>query len=387
MGSLRIKGKKQRIYARFYYLDVQREEPLNYYCVGSGVSDCKCRDHKAAFAILAEIERKIDAGLFEYKEFFPKSNALKGLGQSVIDKSVTFGAYAAAWLEQQQLAYSSKQTYSSIIYALLIPEFGNIPIKDILPFHIRQFIMKLDKSPKYIKNIIGVLSTTISSAMMDNLLDKNPCEKIKTPKVESKQVDPFSMEEISLILNYIQKRYPQMTLFMAIGFYMGLRTGEIAGLKWGDFDFIAHKLAVQRTITHGKIKNSTKTSNCRVLKIPPILDDYIRCHKQYTFLKSEWVFLTYKNEPFLQLGTINRIYWSPALKFIGLKYRQMYQMRHSFACNALLSGQSVPYVQEMLGHSTPQMIYNRYGNSINTNSEAREGFEAINNQNKLQNKG
>lgn len=62
-------------------------------------------------------------------------------------------------------------------------------------------------------------------------------------------------------------------------------------------------------------------------------------------------------------------------------------MRHSFACNALFSGQSVPYVQEMLGHSTPQMIYNRYGNSINTNSEAREGFEAINNQNKLQNKG
>lgn len=386
MGSLRIKGKKQRIYARFYYLDVQREEPLNYYCVGSGVSDCKCRDHKAAFAILAEIERKIDAGLFEYKEFFPKSNALKGLGQSVIDKSVTFGAYAAAWLEQQQLAYSTEKTYKSAIYYKLMPFFGSIPIKDILPFHVRQFIKTMDCSPKYVRNIIGTLSAIFSSAMLDSLLERNPCALIKTPKIETEQVDALSYNEAELIISYIKKHHPKMALFFGIGFYMGLRTGEIMGLQWGDFDFVTNKLTIQRTITNGKLKKGTKTADKRSIDIPPILDIFIAAHKPYTFIKSDWLFLSYQNEPYKSYNTITDYYWKPALKFHGIRYRQMYQMRHSFASNALQDGFPVAWVQQMLGHSTPAMLLKRYGNYI-YKADGRQGFGVINSQNKLQNKG
>ena len=77
-----------------------------------------------------------------------------------------------------------------------------------------------------------------------------------------------------------------MTLFFATGFFMGLREGEIMGLKWGDFDFTNNMLRVQRTIIDGKIKESTKTAEYRDIHIPEILLGYIQNHKQYKMLKS-----------------------------------------------------------------------------------------------------
>lgn len=374
MGLLRVKGKKRRIYARFYYLGKQREEPLGFYCSGTGAgAECKCRDHKAAMAILAEIERKIIAGMFDYKAFFPKSAALDGMGLRSFTPSITFGAYAAIWLEQQQLAFSTLKAYRSVIASKLNPFFGGMKISSIVPFHVRSFIKDAGGKPKYIKNIIGVLSTILSAARDDGIIEKNPCELVKTPQIEVKQIDALTLEEADDILKYIDNHTPHVTLFFAIGFYMGLRTGEIMGLKWEDFDFKKNKITVQRTITNGKIKNSTKTSDRRVIDIPPILDTYINNHKPKTFFKSGWVFLTRTGEPFLNQTSFTKYYWAPALQALGIRYRQMYQMRHSFASNSLAQGFPLAWVQQMLGHSTPAMIIKRYGNYI-YKSEGRQGF-------------
>ncbi len=39
-------------------------------------------------------------------------------------------------------------------------------------------------------------------------------------------------------------------------------------------------------------------------------------------------------------------------------------MRNSFACNSLVSGFELSYVQMMLGHSSLEMIFKVYGNYI-----------------------
>ena len=372
MGSLRLL-KSKRIYVRFTYADKQREEPTGYYCTGKGGTQCKCKSCQSARAILYSVERSIRENTFNYEEYFPNSRAIASLGIVSVSKEITFGEYADRWYNTLSLQPSTMRLYGNHIRKISA-YFGNIKLKNIVPILIKEYKKTLEHySPKYQKNILTTFSTILESAKNDRLIDVNPMSFVPKPKVSTKKADPFFMDEIKQILNYTQKHYPHMTLFFAIGFFMGLREGEIMGLKWGDFNFSKNILRVQRTITDGKIKESTKTSQYRDIPIPEILNNIIQNHKQYTILKSEWVFINKYNTPFMSYTTINGYYWKKVLLACKLRYREVYQMRHSFACNSLASGFELSYVQMMLGHSSLEMIFKVYGNYIPQNNQ-KNGF-------------
>ncbi|MCD8490916.1 MAG: tyrosine-type recombinase/integrase [Geovibrio sp.] len=74
----------------------------------------------------------------------------------------------------------------------------------------------------------------------------------------------------------MQEHHPQMTIFFALGFYTGMRTGELLALKWSDIDFSKYTITVQRTITKNRIKESTKTEKSRTIDIIPALEAYFK---------------------------------------------------------------------------------------------------------------
>ena len=45
-----------------------------------------------------------------------------------------------------------------------------------------------------------------------------------------------------------------------------------------------------------------------------------------------------------------------------MRYREPYQMRHSFACMMLDTGENPRWIADMLGHTDLSMITKRYGN-------------------------
>jgi len=95
-------------------------------------------------------------------------------------------------------------------------------------------------------------------------------------------------------------------------------------------------------------------------------------HKQFTYLKSEWLFLTYEGNPFMKTDNIIKTYWRPCLKALDIKYRTLYQTRHTFACLMLDVGENINWIKKMLGHRTLDMIMRRYGNRV-VKTEGRKG--------------
>jgi len=59
----------------------------------------------------------------------------------------------------------------------------------------------------------------------------------------------------------------------------------------------------------------------------------------------------------------NRI-WNPALHRAGLRHRNPYQTRHTFASLMLDQNEDPAWVARMLGHTTLRMLYERYGKFI-----------------------
>jgi integrase len=77
---------------------------------------------------------------------------------------------------------------------------------------------------------------------------------------------------------------------------------------------------------------------------------------QYVFTNSEGGFLHRDN-------VRNRI-WHSAIARAGLRTRNPYQTRHTFASLMLHEGEDPAWVARMLGHVDLRMIYERYGKYI-----------------------
>ena len=64
--------------------------------------------------------------------------------------------------------------------------------------------------------------------------------------------------------------------------------------------------------------------------------------------------------------------WRRCLKRVGLRYCEPYQTRHTFASNALAAGEAPSWVAQMLGHTTPEMLFTVYARYI-PNRTRRDG--------------
>ena len=62
----------------------------------------------------------------------------------------------------------------------------------------------------------------------------------------------------------------------------------------------------------------------------------------------------------MNLRNLRRRVWAPALARAGLKRRDLYNTRHTFATHALASGEDPGWVAKMLGHTTLTMLMTRY---------------------------
>jgi integrase len=90
--------------------------------------------------------------------------------------------------------------------------------------------------------------------------------------------------------------------------------------------------------------------------------------------KSEYVFETYFGEPFNTCDKISSHYWRPTLKNLGITYRNLYQMRHTFASLMISNGEDILWVSNMLGHKHSSMTLDMYARYIRQKNRKRATF-------------
>ena len=64
--------------------------------------------------------------------------------------------------------------------------------------------------------------------------------------------------------------------------------------------------------------------------------------------------------------------WYPTLTRASLSRRTMYQTRHTFASNALATGEAPSWISAMLGHASPETLFRVYARHI-PNRTRRDG--------------
>lgn len=190
---------------------------------------------KAGFRTKEEAEKAGNLALAEYlragKHFEPSE-------MSVAD-------YLDYWLNNYavvNLADNTVSSYSNIIKNHLKPRIGHFMLKSIdvmtLQNMINDIYLQRGFTKKFLGNILKVCKGAFGyAAYTAKLIPYNIAEPVKLPKFEPQEKKPsiLSKEQMEAILDRFSNS-PYQFYPMLIGYYTGMRIGEVYGLTWNDID-------------------------------------------------------------------------------------------------------------------------------------------------------
>lgn len=200
-------------------------------------------------------------------------------GYSVDNENMPYGDFLYIWLEEYAKSKLKPTVYDInkvVIETRIIPELGNIKLKDLTPLRIQRYYNKLleEYSSDYVKSIHAIVSKTLRQAFKWDMLPSNIMDKVDPPRVKKKEMSIWTIEQCQKFLE--TSRDHNMHIVFSLAIYTGMRRGEILGLRWKDIDFENKTISVSQTLSwrpsEGVVFQDTKTSNSnRSVSVPDIL--------------------------------------------------------------------------------------------------------------------
>ncbi|MDA2938766.1 site-specific integrase [Acidobacteria bacterium AH-259-A15] len=263
----------------------------------------------------------------------------------------------------------------------IIPHFGNIELCDITRPMLKDFLTKkVDSGLKRdtVRNIVAALSTMLTEAMDDGLIDANPALRLgkfyRRAKKNREEPDPFSREEARISLEGLRKKFPEYYEFFLCMYRTGVRPGEATVLKVTDLDFRHDSIMVERNLpSNPSIKKITTTKGKRKREVEmdstlkQALQEMLKRRREEYMAKGqnkipEWLFC-HEATSMRDIKNWQNNYpkcWKRVLAAVEIRYRSPGHMRHTFASLNLSESKHLLWVSAQLGHKDPDVTLKKY---------------------------
>ncbi|EHF4941884.1 Arm DNA-binding domain-containing protein [Enterobacter hormaechei] len=358
--TIRKHSSGETINITFTYKGVKCREPLSNLEVTP-------KNIKYAERTLGEIYNKIERGTFVYAEYFPRSTRLKIFGNAAAGKTVKM--YLDEYLvicETRKLSPSTIGGYKKCRSAL--SALHMFPASELTPAALKTWIQSQKTTLKTIRNQLSFLRSALDEAVTDGVLQINPVSLVtasryqnkKTENVSDYVVDPLTPSEVNALLASAANKQWENIFRFAIE--TGLRSSELCALRWKDIDFIQKTAYVQNASVSGIIKGTKTKAGTRKVELTDEAMLALVSQKTFTFLKNATVFEDPKTEkPWSNADAIRKKAWVPTLRKAGIRYRNPYQTRHTFATKMISQGVNLFWLAGQMGHKGPEMLFRHYG--------------------------
>jgi integrase len=125
-----------------------------------------------------------------------------------------------------------------------------------------------------------------------------------------------------------------------------------------------HRSIAVREGRVGKVEGLPKTDgSVRDIDLLDPVQEALRRHRAETWLRGDYVFLNQEGRP-IDITTLRRRIWYPALRRAGLRRRTMYQTRHTYATLMLGTGENPEWIAKQLRHTPTRMLFQRYAKFV-----------------------
>lgn len=202
-----------------------------------------------------------------------------------------------------------------------------------------------------VQNYVRGLRAFFSWLHREGYTDEHILARLRPPKAPQKLVEVLTEEEIARILACLDADTASgcRDMAMVITFLdCGVRLSELTGLWLAD----AH-------IDEGYLKVMGKGSKERIVPIGNLarkaLQRYVFHFRPESFLEDQdYLFLTLDGKP-MSANAVKLVFARLAQRS-GVKRLHVHLCRHTFATNYLMNGGNVFFLQQILGHTSLEMV-------------------------------
>ena len=120
---------------------------------------------------------------------------------------------------------------------------------------------------KTIRVDLKTLNTRLRACVRAGKLPQNPLDAVALPDGASEVREPFTLEEVELLVAAAQKSDPPFVLPILLGAFCGLRLGDAVAVRWSDVDLL------RGTLTYEPKKTSRKRRRLTLPLHPRIRDE------------------------------------------------------------------------------------------------------------------
>lgn len=263
----------------------------------------------------------------------------------VVKNILTLSNFKDEYLEYARPTKSKSYLESiTLSFKQFISFCGDLSLNEIDSRTLDKFITSTySRTQRGAHHYYRTLKAAFNKAIEWNYISINPFTKVKFPKL-SKSFPAFISEDELLII-LANTPYQYLKDIFIVGFYTGLRLGELINMHWNWIDFFQNQITVKCTdqfVT--KSKKERIVPMCE--KVRSVL---INRFSVATHQSSEVVFYRIKERK-LHQETISKQFKLAVRKSNLNEKIHFHSLRHSFASLLAQKGVSLYIIKELLGH-------------------------------------
>jgi integrase len=297
---------------------------------------------------------------------------------------LTVGDWLNRWLTDSAKPTTRPATfrrYAQLVDQYLAPALGRIPLERLSASDVRAMLNAKSGtlSPRSLHHLRAVLRTALHVAMRDGLIPTNAAALAEAPRVPETDRHFLGEKDAGDVGRFIDAiKGNRMEALYVLALALGLRQGELLGLRWQDIDLKGSRLSVRHALqridgAYVLVEPKTKKSRRTIAPLPKVVIEALRAHRERQdrerdALGRRWlnledfVFTTTFGAPLS--GSVVTHDFQDLLKRVGLPRLRFHDLRHSAI--SLLGEQGVPprMVMELVGHSNIGTTLNTYSHVV-----------------------
>jgi integrase len=238
-------------------------------------------------------------------------------------------------------------------------------------------------STSSVRRHVIVLRSILDAAIDDGRLRYNVTEGVRLPPESARRMRFLQPAQVVTLASAIRPTFYATLIYVAA--YIGLRWGELAGLRIDRVDLLRHTITIDSQMTEvaGRLEFGPPKSKAgyRQVTIPPTISELLGPHLgSWQCRRSGLAFPTVNRHP-MRRGNFRKIWRRtvdgdengnrPALfPGLGLDGLVFHELRHTAAALAIEHGAHPLTIKERLGHSSITVTMDTYGHLFPAQDQA-----------------